>query len=366
MNPIKKIIDSFFSRKRVLGQDIKLTGLAKADALLNDLVNEEKVPSLAISVLKDGKPFFQKGYGFADLESKKRIDPEHSVFRIASVSKPIAATALAHMVADGLIDLDASLYDYVPYFPKKKWDFTIRQLAGHTAGIRGYQGIEYGLNQPYSIKKGIDIFKGDDLLFKPGTGYHYNSFDWVLISLAMQEASGIPFETYVYGKVLRPLGLNSTFAPTVQNSISKQFQKAMEKNALLHTTTFYSKGRNGFRLAKEVNNHYKLAGGGYLSTTTDIAKFGQAYLENQILDPKILQPFLSAGDVNGTSTSYGLGWQVSSDFKGRPYFGHVGNGVGGYSNFYVYPKEKMVFSILINCTDPKVQELLDLVVASLI
>lgn len=366
MNPIKKIIDSFFSQKRVFGQDIKLTGLAKADALLTELVSEEKVPGLAISVLKDGEPFFQKGYGFADLESKKRIDPEYSVFRIASVSKPIAATALAHMVAEGLIDLDVSLYDYVPYFPKKKWDFTIRQLAGHTAGIRGYQGAEYGLNQPYSIKQGIDIFKDDDLLFEPGTGYHYNSFGWVLLSLAIQEAIGVPFESYVYGKVLKPLGLNRTFAPAVRHSISQEFQMAMEKNTRLHATTFYSKGRNGFRLAKEVNNYYKLAGGGYLSTATDIAKFGQAYLDNRILDSEILKSFLTAGDVNGTSTFYGLGWQVSTDAKDRPYFGHIGNGVGGYSNFYVYPKEKMVFSILINCTDPKVQEHLDLVVDTLL
>jgi len=89
------------------------------------------------------------------------------------------------MVNDGLIDLDASFYEYVPYFPQKKHDFTIRQLAGHTAGIRGYRGKEYRLNKAYSIKDSLRIFKDDGLLFKPGTNYHYNSYDWVLISLAM-------------------------------------------------------------------------------------------------------------------------------------------------------------------------------------
>jgi serine beta-lactamase-like protein LACTB len=63
--------------------------------------------------------------------------------------------------------------------------------------------------------------------------------------------------------------------------------------------------------------------------------------------------------VNGKQTYYGLGWQVSEDKKGRRYFGHVGSSVGVYSSLFVYPEQQMVFSILINCTDPKVQETLD-------
>src|SRR5680860_689391 len=124
MNPIKKFLESFFAKQRVIGDDLTLKGLVKADAILNNLVTEKSVPGLSIMVLKEGKTLLQKGYGYADLEK--------TIFRIASVSKPISATALAHMVADGLIDLDASFYEYVPYYPKKKWDFTIRQLASHT------------------------------------------------------------------------------------------------------------------------------------------------------------------------------------------------------------------------------------------
>ena len=157
-NPIAKYLKNLFAKKRIIGDIIHLEGLLKADTLLNDLIKEKRIPGLAISVLKEGEILFQKGYGYADLECKTPIDARKTVFRIASVSKPIAATALAHMVDDGLIDLDASFYNYVPYYPKKKWDFTIRQLASHTAGIRGYQGTEYGLNKPFSIKEGITIF----------------------------------------------------------------------------------------------------------------------------------------------------------------------------------------------------------------
>ncbi|WP_373518231.1 serine hydrolase domain-containing protein [Pricia sp.] len=346
---------NFFARHRIIGDDPSLKGLVKVDTILNNLVNRKKVPGLSISVLKEGKTIFQKGYGYADLENQTPIDPTKTIFRIASVSKPIAATALAQMVADGLIDLDASFYKYVPYYPKKKWDFTIRQLASHTAGIRGYQGVEYGLNHPYTIKEAISIFKDDDLVFEPGQGYLYNSFGWVLVSLAMQEASGIPFEEYVGQKVLHPLGLENTFAPLISGN-------GQHPNNL---STFYSKNRQGFRPAIPVNNFYKLAGGGYLSTSADIAKFGKAYLNGVILPEEIPSQFLTSQTVLGKPTFYGLGWQVSQDAQGRPFYGHVGNGVGGYSNFFVYPEARMVLAILVNCTDPKIQEALDEMVDAL-
>ena len=428
MKPLRKYLRDFFAERRILGKESDLRGLVRADTLLGDLINEQRVPGLAISVLKEGETLFQKGYGYANIDKKTPVDPTRTVFRIASVSKPIAATALAHAVAEGLIALDASFYDYVPYYPRKRWDFTIRQLAGHTAGIRGYQGMEYGLDKPLTIKEGIDIFKEDDLLFEPGTDYLYNSYDWVLISLAMQEASGVPFEEYVRKKVLEPLGMKNTFAenygdagfPTYRQRFSDDpYLSAQDSSLVSPTYSFpspnihevplsgsamevprgkndgldiehpklskcYSKNRTGFRLAKSVNNAYKLAGGGYLSTSEDIAKLGQAYLDRNIRekalldkslgdetlhqetglrralpDEQTLASFITSQLINGKPTYYGLGWQVSQDADGRNYYGHVGNGVGGYSNFYVFPEQQMVFSILTNCTDPKVQGELD-------
>ncbi len=372
MNPILKRILNFSAFQRVLGQNPELKGLAKADALLLDLVNQKKIPGLSITVLKDGKTILQKGYGYADIEKKIPVDPTKTIFRIASVSKNIAATALAFMVEEGKMDLDASFYEYVSYYPKKRWDFTIRQLASHTAGIREYRGTEYGLNKPYSIKESIEIFKDDDLLFKPGTDYLYNSYDWVLISLAMQEARGIPFEEYVQGKVLNPLAMEHTFAPECHPERSRGLRggKKFSTEPVLseverlelteYITTFYTKNRlGGFRTAISVNNFYKLAGGGYLSTSEDIAKLGQAYLEGKILNEKVQSQFLTCVIINENPTYYGLGWQVSEDKKGRKFYGHIGSGVGGYSNFFVYPEQKMVCSILINCTEPKIQDDLD-------
>ncbi len=346
MGALKDFFRSIFGRSAAGADHRKLT-------IFQGLVEEGKVPGIALTVLHRGRILIQEGFGYADLDRKTPVDPRKTYFRIASASKPIAATALAGMVADGKIDLDESFYTYVPYFPGKEFDFTIRQLAGHTAGIRGYRGKEYALNRPYSIKESLEIFRDDPLRFEPGTEFLYNSFDWVLISLAMEEVSGIPFARYVREKVLDPLGMNHTMEET-------------PGNLPYRTTAFYTRTRNGFRPAVPVDNRYKLAGGGYLSTSGDLAKLGKACLENSLVPPGVMQEFLTAQTVRGQSTYYGLGWQVSTDPEGRPYMGHVGNGVGGYSNFLVYPEEEMVISLLINCSDPKIQDYLDRHVVPLI
>lgn len=369
MNPILKYIKDILRKKRVVGNDQQLTGLVKADMLLQELVDMKKVPGISVTVMRNGEKLLQKGYGYANIENGIPMDPGETICRIASISKNIAAIALAHMVKDGMISLDASFYKYVPYFPKKQWDFTIRQLASHTAGIRGYRGLEYGLNKPYSIQESIAIFKDDDLLFEPGTDYLYTSFDWVLISLAMQESSGIPFEEYTREKVLRPLDMTKTLAPSRKREGEEETLHLEDRNpgtsrsnTVFQTrATYYSKNRFGFRKAIPVNNHYKLAGGGFLSTSGDIAKFGQAVLDEKALDKEHLDEFLTSETVKENKTYYGLGWQVSEDKHGRPYYGHVGNGVGGYSNLFVYPREQMVFAALINCTNPGIQDELNMV-----
>lgn len=346
MKPLSKYVRDVLARLQLIGEDKGLSARIEAESLLTQLVRERQVPGMAVSVLKNGEIFYQNGFGYAKIEEKQRVDPETTLFRAASASKPIAATALAKMTEAGIIDLDAPFHQYVPYFPRKKYDFTIRQLASHTAGIRGYKGKEYALNHPYTIKESLIVFQNDPLQFRPGTSYLYNSFDWVLISLAMEEASGLPFETYVKNNVLQPLGMSHTKAERPGNR-----EEDMAR--------FYTKRKSGFKTAVEVDNRYKLAGGGYLTTSTDLIQLGQSYLEHEFLAPQISSQFLKPTEIGGKSTYYGLGWEVSSHKEGFPYFGHTGNSIGGYSNFYIYPESQMVVALLINCTDPGIQHLLD-------
>ncbi|MCL6268114.1 serine hydrolase domain-containing protein [Flagellimonas myxillae] len=331
-----------------------LEGLEKIETIFQSLAVDESIPGMGVAVFKKGRQLLQKGYGHANLERKLAVAPERTLFRIASISKCITGLALAKMVEEGLLTLDDSFQKHVTYFPNKEFDFTLRQLAGHTAGIRGYRGKEFALNKELSIRDSLQIFQDDPLQFEPGKGYLYNSFDYVLLSLAMQEASGISFEDYVQNKVLEPLGMIHTLSPA-QVRGNPNFLASQK----LQMAEFYTKTRSGFKQATPVNNQYKLAGGGYLSTVSDMGKLGQAILEGKLVSTGLLKEVLTAQKVIGDSTYYGLGFQVSQDAQGRPFVGHVGNSVGAYSNLFVYPEEEIVFACLINCTDPKVQGQLD-------
>lgn len=115
-----------------------------------------------------------------------------SKFRIGSVSKPLTAFAVGRLVEEGKLDLDAPVQQYVPDFPKKRWTFTIRQVAGHLAGIRHYKDFstEGFRTEHYStVTESLDTFKDDPLLHEPGSEYSYSSYGWNLMSAVVETAS---------------------------------------------------------------------------------------------------------------------------------------------------------------------------------
>lgn len=330
------------------------SAIRKSERIITKLLHKNRIPGIAITVTKNGETLWQQGYGFADMAAKKPVDPQKTLFRVASISKAISATGLGKMMEDSLLSIDSSFYKYVPYFPRKKYDFTLRQLGGHLAGIRNYKGDEFLNNKPMTIREGIGFFENDSLLFEPGTRYLYSSYNWNLLSLAMEAASGVPFEIYMKEKVLTPLQMSHTI-PDVSDSIPNK------------AVCYSPNGKQNLRLAATVNNYYKLAGGGYLSTSEDIARLGNAYLNGEFLSKEVVTELLTSQLVNGTEpTYYGIGWQVSYDAKNRPFYGHKGSGVGGYAFLYVYPAQQMVFALLLNVTDPGADEELQAIIDSVL
>lgn len=324
-------------------------GFRKANRIIKKLIKKGKVPGLAITVTKEGSTLWSKGFGYADVENKITVDPATTIFRIGSVSKPIAATGLAKMVEEKYIDLNTSIYKYIPDFPRKKYDFTIKQLGGHLAGIRNYKGNEFMNNKPLSIKEGVSLFKKDPLLFQPGLDYAYTSYSLNLIALAMENVGQVPFEEYIKQKVLRPLHMDHTYA---------------DKNETIeHKAKFYSiVRRRKFKEVPQVNNYFKLAGGGYLSTSEDVVKLGNSYLNGSFIPETIKKEFVTSQKIGENLTYYGIGWQSSFDHQGRPYYGHIGNGLGGYGIFYVYPDTKTVITILMNSSNPNLEKKINQVI----
>lgn len=331
---------------------IEPAGCGQADVLLQQLIERQEVPGLAICASYKGKNWFKGGYGFANLEEEIPVDPERAVYRIASISKPITASALATMVADGTLDLQTDIRTYVPEFPKWHGPVNLKQLAAHTSGIRAYKGKEFALNRPMQIADSLELFVRDPLEFTPGEGYLYTSLDYVLLSLAMERVAGLPFHKLVSERVLQPLHMYHTIGEVPGERVANQVE-------------FYTRRRNGFQPSVPVDTRFKIAGGGYLSTVGDICRLGEAYLQGQLIPGGLYSEFLTPQHAGGVPTYYGLGWEVSRDARGRTFYGHTGNAVGAYTNFKVFPDQDFVVAILINASTPGVQPNLDAVVEAL-
>lgn len=304
-----------------------------ANRAAKKFLKKQNIPGMAISVSQNGKLIWSEGYGYAKINPKIKIIPNKTLFRIASISKSITALTLATLVDKNIIDLDNSIYTYLPNYPKKKYDFTVRELGGHLAGIRHYKGNEILLNKKLSITDGLNLFKNDSLLFEPSTKYLYNTFGYVLLSEIMQKTSKTDFNDLVKNEIFRPLNMRHTVLDDSEmNSNNK--------------TIFF---RNKNVISTPVCNEYKVAGGGFLSTSEDLIKFGEEIISPTIVSKKALSEILTSQKLKSKkNTGYGIGFSVEyTKNKTIKYF-HTGGGVGASSVLLIYPKEGIVISVLTN------------------
>src|SRR5271165_7559990 len=222
------------------------------------------IPGLALAVAVDGKIMYSEGFGYADLEERVPVWPT-TKFRIGSISKPLTATGLMQLVEAGKVDLDAPVQKYVPSFPDKGAPITVRMVAGHLAGIRHYQGQEFANQKHYTnVLEGLKIFENDPLVSPPGAKFNYSSYGFNLLSAVIEAASGEEFLPYMQAHVFTPLGLAHTTADQNTRIIEQR-------------SRFYELPKDGaVENAIYVDNSYKWAGGGFLSTAEDLVRFGSA------------------------------------------------------------------------------------------
>lgn len=329
------LVHILFSCKSTVGT-FKNNPTSPKDFAFNFLI-KEKIPGMSISVSKRGTPIWSQGFGYSDIQKKTRVSPTTTQFRIASISKPISAAALATLVDKNKLDFDSSIYTYLPNYPKKQYDFTIRQVGGHTAGIRHYKGTEFLLNKKMSITEGLNIFKEDSLLFKPLSNYKYSTYDWNLLSEIIQKVAQTPFNDYVQNVLFKPLKMASTTLD-VSDSI------------MPNRTKFYIKtNANKIVLGPEVSNEYKVAGGGFLSTSEDLIKFGNEIIYPQIISETSLKELVKPQILeSGKSTHYGIGFGIGETKNRTSKYSHSGGGVGATTLLLIYPEEEVVISILTN------------------
>jgi CubicO group peptidase (beta-lactamase class C family) len=306
------------------------------------------VPGLSVALAQNDTIVFAQGFGTGDLENAVPVRAE-SVFRIASISKPITATAVMQLVERGLVSLDDPIQRFVPSFPRKpQGEIRVRHLLSHTSGVRHYKGSEFSLAESFpTLERAITVFRNDPLEFAPGDRYLYSTYGYNLLQGVIEVASGRSYEEYVRTNILMPAGMLSTSLEHPQEIVRYRVRQ-------------YVAGTTPFSVlnAPYVDLSVKWAGGGFISTASDIARFSMALDQGRLLKPETLERmYTSARLNNGNITGYGFGWMVAQE-GGRTFVAHSGGAMGGTTYLLREPKARTAAVLLANLDNvPRLREL---------
>ncbi len=307
----------------------------RIDFLSESFLRQTQLPGLSIAVAKEGKVIYAKGFGFSNLEDQRPMLPS-SCIRTASVAKVLTATALGRLATEGLLDFDAPIKKYVPYINRNYVNLTVRQLAGHTSGLkhrpsgRGYQNKQYT-----TIKETVDIINGP-LLFEPGTDYKYSTAAFNLLAAVIEGASGIPYDEYMKTRVFAPLKMEHTSPENIN--------KLTDRDAEIY---YHKKGK--LKRDKLNNGSYKVPGAAFRSTPSDLVKLMGAYTDRGFISGKVVEDMFASNSLpNGKKTHVGIAWRSSIDVFGNAVIEHAGSWRGARTVLVYYPEDELSLAVMVN------------------
>ena len=298
------------------------------------------IPGLSVAVSIDGQVVWSEGFGYANIETGTPVTAR-TKFRIGSISKPLTAVAMGILIDEGKLDLDVPVQQYVPSFPEKaKGTITSRSVGGHLAGIRHYRGMENFSSRKYpTVTSSLEIFNDDTLQTPPGEAYSYSSYGWNLLSAVVEGASGEEFLPYIYENVFGPLDMRSTVAEHMDSIV-------------VGRGGYYVRSRRGMNApiinAPYVDNSYKWAGGGFVSTPEDLLKFAHGLMYGDILSEETRNMLWATQHTSdGEATGYGIGFRDGMAMMHRS-VGHGGGSVGGNAWFRMFPDDGVAMAVTTN------------------
>ncbi|MBT8235478.1 MAG: beta-lactamase family protein [Bacteroidia bacterium] len=264
------------------------------DSVTRAGMEEHKIPGAIIAIISDSSEVYYQGYGYANVETKKPVDKDSTLFRIASITKTFTALAALQLVEAGKLDLDV---DIRTYLPDDDFDFlndtpiTLHQLLTHTAGFDLTDTGDAALSakEAKSIEK-MARRHMPNRVHEPGSVYSYSNFGYTLVGYLIQAVSGIPYEEYMIQNALKPLGMNQT---GIHQPLPEHLQKYLSRS--------YEWDDGQKRLIRDYTN--TLPGGGIISSAGDMVRYIRMHLNEGMLDS--VQLLSSEGHRQLTSAKYG-------------------------------------------------------------
>jgi CubicO group peptidase (beta-lactamase class C family) len=343
--------------------------VAKLDGIADDLMKKSGIPGMAVAVVHGGKTVYAKGFGVKDVRSGDKIDPD-TVFQLASVSKPVSATVVAHQVGVNAIGWGTPIVSKLPWFalsdPVVTPMVSVGDMFAHRSGLPDHAGDileDLGYDRRYVLERlrqlPLEPFR---------ISYAYTNFGLTAGAEAVAVSAGKSWEDLADEVLFRPLGMAST-------SFRFADYAARPDRAVGH---IHVDGRYEPRYIRDADP--EAPAGGASSSVNDMTRWLTMVLANgshegkQIVDAKALLPAVTPQMVSSPATEpamrsgfYGYGFNVGATSAARMSLSHSGGfELGAGTNVVILPSADVAIVALTNATPSGVPESLTAEFADLV
>ncbi|WP_187696319.1 serine hydrolase domain-containing protein, partial [Xanthovirga aplysinae] len=284
------------------------------DNYINRIVKRHEIPGLALAIIKDGKVIYKSFLGNANIEKNEAVT-ENTLFRLHSLSKIFASTAIFQLVENGKLTLEDKVTQYVDGLPHTWKLVKIKHLLTHSSGL---PDIKYynDLGEKEAKNK---VFK-DDIKFKLGEQFDYNQTNYWLINRIIRKVTGEDFENYV---------LNNQFKPSINTALFSDKKIGVILNEI---TEYRPDGEGGLIIDNKWMVPPYMFGAGGLTITLDEfinwnQKLDKGSLVSEEIKAKMWAPFLFEKEF-----PFAHGWGLYP-VNNRSSYGFTGGGIVGYRKF---------------------------------
>jgi len=313
----------------------------RADSVFAD-VDSPTTPGCALSVMRDGSPIYERGYGMANLEYGIPITP-HSVFHVASVSKEFTAMAVELLVNEGKVSWDDDIRAYVPEVPDFGTPITLRHLVHHVSGIRD----QWNLLSMAGWRWEADVVTEGDVLditsrqtalnFQPGERYLYSNTGFTLLAVVVERVTGKSLRAFTTERIFRPLGMDETHFHDDHEMIVRNRAWA------------YAPDPDGLFGLKNSIPDFDVVGATSLFTTAhDMAAWDRNFDTGRVGGRAALARMQERFVLNSGDTISYMHGLVEGEYRGLRTVGHGGADAGYRSQFLRFPDQGLTVVVLCN------------------
>lgn len=310
--------------------------LAAVDKYIESEMQKQKIPGVALAIVKNGQIEYVKGYGFANVEHQVPVKAD-TVFQSGSVGKQFTSAAVMQLVEEGKINLDDKIGKYFKDAPAAWENITVRHLLTHTSGMTDYPK-EFDFRRDYTEAELFEVIKKMPLAFAPGEKWSYSNLGYVTLGVLIGKVTGKFYGDFLQERLFKPLGMQTARVINENDIIPNRASGYVLVNGKLENQRWVSPTLN------------TTADGALYLTLADMAKWDAALYDEKLFKKESLGQMWTPAKLSGDKTHpYGFGWFLR-DVQGSRLIEHGGAWQGFKSQISRYVDEKtsvIVFANLI-------------------